>query len=114
MGFKGKVVTQDARDAVAGFARQGQSFDAVVVDITDTGLSKEDAEHLEHVLKPGGLILENWTMREAAKGPMLQHLEDINHRFDAVGVLSNGETSNNIVYGQKASPGGHAETLPIF
>eukprot|EP00434_Breviolum_minutum_P019567 symbB.v1.2.017261.t1/scaffold1346.1/size178581/14 len=63
-GFNGSARVQDAHQALheLRFASSGaQQFDAIVVDITDTVLEKEDVENLHALLKDGGVVFHNHT-----------------------------------------------------
>lgn len=60
-GFTGPVHLSDARLALSQLVSEQRRFDAIVVDIADTVLDRSDVEHLNTLLKDGGLVLHNHT-----------------------------------------------------
>ncbi|CAK8986331.1 Polyamine aminopropyltransferase (Putrescine aminopropyltransferase) (PAPT) (Spermidine synthase) (SPDS) (SPDSY), partial [Durusdinium trenchii] len=79
-GFRGDVLVEDAREALKELARSGRRFDAIVVDIADTVLEKEDVDHLHSLLKDSGEVLQNHTNQSK----MMEQLEHFRKAFPHV------------------------------
>jgi len=60
-GFTGQAEVAGAQEALRDLVKQNKHFDAIVVDITDTVLGKEDVENLRLLLEKDGLVLQNHT-----------------------------------------------------
>ncbi|CAE7485010.1 speE [Symbiodinium natans] len=60
-GFTGKAKVANARDALHDLVQQQRHFDVIVVDITDTVLSKQDVDNLHLLLNKDGIVLQNHT-----------------------------------------------------
>merc|ERR1712100_630723 len=93
---------QDAHAALNQLTleRRPKQFDFIVVDIDDSPLSSQDVSNAYDLLKPGGLMLQNWndnhlSHTEDQLDYLHRTLQNVNvHHLESNSVITSRKLSN--------------------